>query len=119
MDNVFAVVPSMPKIDGALLLNGLPTVEANVLHGFGDVVQYYFMDFHSEWNMVFNNTCVQEITTPYSTCSGAPTNVVASYTNVTNGLHTFTDYDFGGYECSGTVYPDIICDYQGNSCKAT
>lgn len=91
MSNVFVVVPSTPKIDGALLLNGLPTIEANILHGYGDVVQYFFMDFHSERNMVFNDSCVQEVTTPYAACSGEPTNVVATFTNVTEGLFTFTD----------------------------
>jgi len=44
--------------------------------------------------------------------------VVASYTNVTSAVRPFSSEEYGGYECSGQVYPDIICDFSGNSCKS-
>lgn len=58
---------------------------------------------------------MQEISSPSGPCSDSPTYLQSVYTNSTEAVGTFTDKEFGGYLCSGSIYLDEIC--VGNSCK--
>jgi hypothetical protein len=74
-----------------------------------DVDPYYLMDLSQDKTVVWDSSCIQTITEPNGPCADSPTFLQTAYNSTTNSVGSFTDMEFGGYLCSGSIYLDEIC----------
>jgi len=113
--DAFVIVPDYAPLDMTDQMIGLPTFSANLTGVPTDVSPYFLIDFSAQRTVVWGADCMQTILVPSGPCSDSPTYLQSVYTSKTTAIGTFSNMEFGGYMCSGSIYLDEIC--VSSSCK--